>query len=438
MSLSVALNNAFAGLRVSQAGTEVASSNISNAQDPNYTRKVLQHSSHSSTGLSGPYIEGVERRVADRIAEDVRSLTSQASGNETRAETAERLGEMLNIDADNPRLMQLFSDFETALRDFEATPENNTMATRVISTADALAKEVNHLYAQTESMEGEMREEVGKSVDHLNDKLLEIEKLNKEIASTKASGETVGNLEDRRDAAIKEVSGLVDTRVLMDEQGRAQVYTSSGTQLVGISAQQFSWDGDDIIKENDGSTVTNAFKDGEVGARVRMLDDTLAGNNDPAAGTIQKLKDQLNGLAVDLRTTVNDAYGGAGDIFFQTPAAPGAGTLQVKPAILNGTEALQNDAGGTVSQALIDDNIGGQLGGIIENTASFKAESKHNLENATASRDALEAKFRGKVGVDVDQEMADLIALQNAYAANARVMQTVSDMMDTLMNAVAR
>ncbi|WP_022727339.1 flagellar hook-associated protein FlgK [Fodinicurvata sediminis] len=438
MSLNVALNNAFAGLRLSQAGTEVASSNIANAQDPSYSRKVLQHSSHSGVGLSGPYLEGVERRVADRIAQDVRGLTSQAAGNETRAETAERLGEMLNIDADTPRLQQLFSDFETALRDFEATPESNTMASRVINTADALAKEVNHLYAETESLEQEIRSQVDKSVEQLNEKLLEIEKLNKEIAGNKALGETVGNLEDRRDAAIKEVSELVDTRVLMDDQGRAQVYTSSGTQLVGISAQQFSWDGDDIIKESDGNTVTNAFKDGEIGARLRMLDDTLVGSNDPAAGTIQKLKDQLNDFAVDIRTTVNDAYGGAGDIFFQTPAAPGAGTLQVKPAILNGTEALQNDAGGTVSQALIDDNIGGQLSGIIENTAGFKAESKHNLENATASRDAMEAKFRGKVGVDVDQEMADLIALQNAYAANARVMQTVNDMMNTLMGAVGR
>ncbi|WP_026988831.1 flagellar hook-associated protein FlgK [Fodinicurvata fenggangensis] len=437
MSLNVALNNAFAGLRLSQAGTEVASSNIANAQDPNYSRKVLQHSSHAGVGLSGPYLEGVERRVADRIAQDVRGLTSQASGNETRAETAERLGELLNIDADTPRLQQLFSDFETALRDFEATPENATMANRVISTADALAKEVNHLYAQTESLEQEMRDQVGKSVEQLNDKLLEIEKLNKEVASNKASGETVGNLEDRRDSAIKEVSELVDTRVLMDDQGRAQVYTSSGTQLVGISAQQFSWDGTSLTKDSDDSVVTSAFKDGDIGARLRMLDDSLTGSSDPGAGTIQKLKDQLTSFTVSLHGTVNGVY--APPPFFQTPPGPSpAATLQVNGTLTGDPSSLDPAAGGNISQALIDDNIGGQLNGILENTASFKAEAKHNLENATASRDAMEAKFRGKVGVDVDQEMADLIALQNAYAANARVMQTASDMMDTLMNAVAR
>jgi flagellar hook-associated protein 1 FlgK len=34
----------------------------------------------------------------------------------------------------------------------------------------------------------------------------------------------------------------------------------------------------------------------------------------------------------------------------------------------------------------------------------------------------------------VDQEMANLINLQTAYAANARVMSAVKDMIDRLMN----
>ena len=38
-----------------------------------------------------------------------------------------------------------------------------------------------------------------------------------------------------------------------------------------------------------------------------------------------------------------------------------------------------------------------------------------------------------KSGVNVDQEMANLISLQTAYGANARVMSVVKDMLDTLM-----
>jgi flagellar hook-associated protein 1 FlgK len=35
--------------------------------------------------------------------------------------------------------------------------------------------------------------------------------------------------------------------------------------------------------------------------------------------------------------------------------------------------------------------------------------------------------------VNVDQEMANLLQLQNAYAANARVMSTIRDMLAQLL-----
>jgi flagellar hook-associated protein 1 FlgK len=38
-----------------------------------------------------------------------------------------------------------------------------------------------------------------------------------------------------------------------------------------------------------------------------------------------------------------------------------------------------------------------------------------------------------KSGVNVDQEMAHLIALQTAYGANARVMSAIKEMLELLM-----
>jgi flagellar hook-associated protein 1 FlgK len=45
----------------------------------------------------------------------------------------------------------------------------------------------------------------------------------------------------------------------------------------------------------------------------------------------------------------------------------------------------------------------------------------------------LQQKFNSQSGVNIDEEMAHLLSLQNAYAANARVMTTVKQMFDTLM-----
>ncbi len=46
---------------------------------------------------------------------------------------------------------------------------------------------------------------------------------------------------------------------------------------------------------------------------------------------------------------------------------------------------------------------------------------------------ALQQRFNDQSGVNIDTEMSNLIALQNAYGANARVMSTVEQMMQTLL-----
>jgi flagellar hook-associated protein 1 len=49
---------------------------------------------------------------------------------------------------------------------------------------------------------------------------------------------------------------------------------------------------------------------------------------------------------------------------------------------------------------------------------------------------ALQQRFNDESGVNIDTEMSNLITLQNAYSANARVMTTVQQMLTTLMQTV--
>ena len=48
----------------------------------------------------------------------------------------------------------------------------------------------------------------------------------------------------------------------------------------------------------------------------------------------------------------------------------------------------------------------------------------------------LKQKVTATSGVNIDDEMAHLLALQNAYSANARVMSTVKDMYTALLQAM--
>ena len=54
-------------------------------------------------------------------------------------------------------------------------------------------------------------------------------------------------------------------------------------------------------------------------------------------------------------------------------------------------------------------------------------------EGQSVALAAIESRFAEESGVNIDQEMAQLVQLQTAYGANARVMTAVRDMMDLLM-----
>ncbi|MGI9127106.1 MAG: flagellar hook-associated protein FlgK [Roseomonas sp.] len=64
------------------------------------------------------------------------------------------------------------------------------------------------------------------------------------------------------------------------------------------------------------------------------------------------------------------------------------------------------------------------------------AEAIRSLETAKQFSEGLEARFTRQSRVDVDSEMASLIQLQSAYAANARVLSTAQSMWETLIGAV--
>jgi flagellar hook-associated protein 1 len=63
-----------------------------------------------------------------------------------------------------------------------------------------------------------------------------------------------------------------------------------------------------------------------------------------------------------------------------------------------------------------------------------RAAATASRERAEGLKRGMDARFQSESGVDPDAEMAALIRLQNAYAANARVMNTAQQMWETLQS----
>jgi flagellar hook-associated protein 1 FlgK len=101
-------------------------------------------------------------------------------------------------------------------------------------------------------------------------------------------------------------------------------------------------------------------------------------------------------------------------------------TLTYSPATGLGTAA--SPFSGTLSQYM----------SAVVSQQSQAANAASNLQQGQDTvLTALQQRFSDQSGVNIDTEMSNLIALQNAYGANARVMSTIQQMMSTLLQAVS-
>ncbi|WP_376093057.1 flagellar hook-associated protein FlgK [Roseomonas sp. CCTCC AB2023176] len=73
---------------------------------------------------------------------------------------------------------------------------------------------------------------------------------------------------------------------------------------------------------------------------------------------------------------------------------------------------------------------------LVARQTGMRAAAEEGGEAAKALRTTLEERVAKHSGVDMDQEMAGMVSLQNAYAANARILSTVQAMYDALLGAV--
>src|SRR5664280_3362661 len=79
----------------------------------------------------------------------------------------------------------------------------------------------------------------------------------------------------------------------------------------------------------------------------------------------------------------------------------------------------------------------GTLNGFMQQFLSLQSNASTSATQLQQGQDVvvntLQQKFKTVSGVNIDTEMANLIALQNTYAANAHVMSVVQSMMTSLM-----
>ena len=155
--------------------------------------------------------------------------------------------------------------------------------------------------------------------------------------------------------------------------------------------------------------------------------------------------DAITGIAqgLSVRSDLNQATGNLSRGSLSSDPALAVGDLGIAQGDNSVADAMaaafgQNftfAAAGDVPQ--ITSTLSGYAAEILGVNAIQAARNTDDLEFETSLEEQLSLRFQAQVGVNVDEEMANLILYQNAYAASARVITTTQEMFDDLQRIIS-
>ena len=256
------------------------------------------------------------------------------------------------------------------------------------------------------------------------------------------------------DKSIKVVSVGDPTKLPLD------YLDANGTRVIGADFSA----GASAIAAQLSTALGAGFTVSGSGNNITVLDDGSAGTTDVSALTshVTVSGTQTGQAAVSLFVDsgnadfTNSLDGRGQQLGF-------ASRIQVNSAILTDNKLLvQQTAGGSLGDStrpnyLLDQlqnmsfassqtktadagtfRLGGSVSDLISQTmdytGSVAASAASDDSTQQTTMDSLSQRMDSEYGVNVDDEMARLVELQNAYAANSRVISVVQDLMSKLLD----
>jgi flagellar hook-associated protein 1 FlgK len=446
------------GLTGATAGTNVASQNITNAATPGYTRRApnLEAIPLDQGG-------GVRSKAATRVQDaylERRNLGARAQSGEAdaRVKTLSVLDTTFNTGQGS--VGESLDAFEGALSDFAATPNNTAVRQVVLSRADDLTQAFHRAADALTGARVDANARITDDVTMVNGKLQQIGSLTGQIVAAKNVGKDAGDLEDKRDQLIRDVSTAVPVNVVTTDRGAITLMMAGSRTLVDedggvhlLNAQTDATNGDvRIYRQTAGAPedITGLITTGSIGGTIAARDGGLA-----------DARNALDQLAADTSAAYNTQHaagvgldGNTGrNLFTPTAAVSGAAqALTVSSDVLGHPDFL---AGAQDPTSLPGDNRNAQrLVGLQDQKVASggkltaqQAFSSMVASGGTASRSAIdqashasttltqiEALREAASGVSTDEEMISMMKFQRAYQASLRVIETADSMMSTLLN----
>ena len=480
MSITSALSNALSGLSASSRAAEIASSNLANVLTDGYAPRSLELSSRA--GPAGVQVDGIQRHVDQGLIGDRRLASGEAASANVRATFLMDIERAIGLPGDEASLFAQISEFEASLVTAASRPDDTIRLHALVDAADQVANSFTDVSDRIQALRTKADADIGQAVETVNLTLSQVQSLNERIVAAQARGQPVAGLHDQRQVLLDDLATYLPIRQIERDNGAVALFTTGGLTLLDGKAARLEFhnanvvaphmtadqgllsglriNGVDVETFGNGSPIAGGKLSGlfevrdslSVTAQARL--DSLARNlverfQDPAMDATRPsgasglftddgaLFDPMNevGLAgrLSLNMAVDPQRGGQvwrmrDGLGAALPGVTGDATLlqQMQDALGQVRPLGSGDLPGTPQ------SFSAHLANLSSRMGQERLMADQSLTFANANQAELTAQEK-QMGVDTDAEMQRLLPIEQIYAANAKMVQTIDDMMQTLL-----
>lgn len=376
--------------------------------------------------------------------------------------------------------------FWSAWDSIAQNPSSMAPRTQIVDMAQSLVVSLGEASTQLTQISTNAKKELTVQVSQVDNLLGQVASLNKSIVTTKGSGGNPNQLEDELRAVISTLSQLAGVDVRIQASGTATV------SIGGVTVVQDTTVSNLEIETTKGAAKVVALAPGakgvKTGVTVPVGSGSIAGLLSGINKYVPEYRSQLNEVATALATEVNGkitastrttpkknyglangytASGASGETFplFVITGKTGgtaASTITVNAAIVadpallaasatrtpnaavnNGANAQAIAELGTTTARIPGTTPATRVTGpdaayqkMVQNIGADTQSVNNQLQAQTSVAAQAQQALQAITGVNVDQQLTDLLGFQQNYEASAKLLATVDATIQSLLQAV--
>lgn len=397
MSLTTSLNTALTGLQVNQTLMRITSANIANSGTEGYTKKRAELSTIIIDGNGqGVKIEDVRRVVDEYLVKQINGQTSKVATSDGLSEFYTRLQDLFGTPTDNTSVSGLMNSLRTSLERLATDSQQAVNQFTAVTAAQDVVNNLNNTSETLQAFRQEVDRQISTAVKDVNDRLRELDSLNNQIVRQTVAQQPIGDLLDKRDAALADIAGNMDIKWFIRPNGAVYVMTGDNQVLLdseprpinfsspsGVSKGTVYPGGFSAIEIEDvDPDITTDIRDGRMKALIDLRDTILPG-----------LQDQIDQLASTFANELNRTHNSAmplpglkqftGSTTFTTADLLDPANPESVPLTAYTDPTTGNVTYGTLQFAIIDAN-GNSVGDALRvNLDEFKTQMEAYVSAAT-------------------------------------------------------